>query len=434
MERSGCAILKPSRRRPDPTARRVRRPGRGPPAGEGRRRPGRGVAARRRRPCHPPPDAFGAGDRPGPCGARRVLHGALAGRRGGGRRSGTARPRSRPGEPYGEKETVSGISVMPLYLSIAAFMRFSLCPSRLFHSAPPVEEVLEGGVRLRTDPEVAGQGGARLRVVEGAEPGVLLLGDHAREDRGGERVGAPGRDGEDDLGELLELYLARLRSPFLQEELVGGARHDRHLHARVVVVGPVVALEARPVHGDPFDPVDRPREVDGGGPDRGGLHPGREVDLAGRDREHQLAPSADLDHVEIDLHLLGDVLRHLDEGPAPFVGRLVLDEVGRVVEHGELELSVAPRPLPGGFRLGDARCAEEYRRSERDRRQPAEKFLHGVAPSAPIRLAGSSLPHGRGPGGGVAALTDGEPAFEQSGGDVASAACRHEGASSSEPA
>ena len=36
---------------------------------------------------------------------------------------------------YGEKDTVSGISVMPRYFGIASFMRFSLWPSRLFHSA-----------------------------------------------------------------------------------------------------------------------------------------------------------------------------------------------------------------------------------------------------------------------------------------------------------
>ena len=30
---------------------------------------------------------------------------------------------------------MSGISVMPLYSSIASFMRLSLCPRRLFHSA-----------------------------------------------------------------------------------------------------------------------------------------------------------------------------------------------------------------------------------------------------------------------------------------------------------
>ena len=40
--------------------------------------------------------------------------------------AGTAGPRPRPDTPYGEKETVSGISEMPLYFSIASFMRLSL--------------------------------------------------------------------------------------------------------------------------------------------------------------------------------------------------------------------------------------------------------------------------------------------------------------------
>ena len=44
---------------------------------------------------------------------------------------------------YGEKDTVSGISVMPLYFSIARFMRFSLWPSRLFHSAHQLRKFLK---------------------------------------------------------------------------------------------------------------------------------------------------------------------------------------------------------------------------------------------------------------------------------------------------
>ena len=51
--------------------------------------------------------------------------------------------RRRPLGAYGEKDTVSGISVMPLYFSIARFMRFSLWPSRLFHSAHQLRKFLK---------------------------------------------------------------------------------------------------------------------------------------------------------------------------------------------------------------------------------------------------------------------------------------------------
>ena len=47
--------------------------------------------------------------------------------------------------PYGEKETVSGISVMPLYFSIASFIRRSLWPRRLFHSAHQFRKFLNLG-------------------------------------------------------------------------------------------------------------------------------------------------------------------------------------------------------------------------------------------------------------------------------------------------
>ena len=56
-----------------------------------------------------------------------------------------AHPRPRPEVPYGEKETVSGISVMPLYFSIASFMRLSLWPRRLFHSAHQLRKFLKVG-------------------------------------------------------------------------------------------------------------------------------------------------------------------------------------------------------------------------------------------------------------------------------------------------
>ena len=55
------------------------------------------------------------------------------------------RARPRPVPRYGENETVSGISVTPLYFSIASFMRFSLWPSRLFHSAHQLRKFLKVG-------------------------------------------------------------------------------------------------------------------------------------------------------------------------------------------------------------------------------------------------------------------------------------------------
>ena len=107
---------------------------------------------------------------------------------------------------------------------------------------------------------------------------------------------------------------------------------------------------------------------------------------------------------------LGHVLRHLDEGAAPLVGGLVLDEVGRVAEHGELELSAAPHPLPGGFGMGDARRAKRKRRQKRQRHQFEQQLLHVVAPSV---MAGLKEPHCRGMlDHGVAALTNGEPVAE----------------------
>ena len=54
-------------------------------------------------------------------------------------------PRPRPDTCYGEKETVSGISEMPLYLSIASFIRLSLWPRRLFHSAHQLRKFLKVG-------------------------------------------------------------------------------------------------------------------------------------------------------------------------------------------------------------------------------------------------------------------------------------------------
>ena len=62
---------------------------------------------------------------------------------GAGATAGAANPRPRPGAPYGEKDTVSGISVMPLYFSIASFMRLSLWPRRLFHSAHQLRKFLK---------------------------------------------------------------------------------------------------------------------------------------------------------------------------------------------------------------------------------------------------------------------------------------------------
>ena len=60
-----------------------------------------------------------------------------------GRRRPAPGPRRAGRGAYGEKDTVSGISVMPLYFSIASFMRFSLWPSRLFHSAHQFRKFLK---------------------------------------------------------------------------------------------------------------------------------------------------------------------------------------------------------------------------------------------------------------------------------------------------
>ena len=86
-----------------------------------------------------------------PCRFRLALWGRGTGRCGRERtgtgrmvRAGTASgPAARPDMPYGEKETVSGISVIPLYFSIASFMRLSLWPSRLFHSAHQLRKFLK---------------------------------------------------------------------------------------------------------------------------------------------------------------------------------------------------------------------------------------------------------------------------------------------------
>ena len=52
---------------------------------------------------------------------------------------------------------------MPLYFSIASFMRLSLWPSRLFHSAHQLRKFLKVESASDRMPEVARQGGARLR-------------------------------------------------------------------------------------------------------------------------------------------------------------------------------------------------------------------------------------------------------------------------------
>ena len=69
---------------------------------------------------------------------------------GRGRLGPAGAPMSRPSNDQGEKDTVSGISVISLYFSIASFMRRSLWPRRLFHSAHQFRNFLKvGSISLR---------------------------------------------------------------------------------------------------------------------------------------------------------------------------------------------------------------------------------------------------------------------------------------------
>ena len=256
-------------------------------------------------------------------------------------------------------------------------MRVSLWPSRMFHSAQRLRNFCQRCIVLQAQADIAGQRHARRRIDEVAEARVLglrrpcwfstvVVKASARPDETASATSAA------DLNSTRVALGAILRSSSSSD--VPG--HDGDLDARLVVVGPHLAVEVRVVHRHPFDPVDRAGEVDGGGAQRRRLQarsscrPCRPAATARPRRSRRPRPARSL-----TVELVGDVLAHLDHGADPFAARLVAQEVGRILEHAHAHLAGALDQVPGRFglrlraRRNDARRPRAWRR-----RRPRQRY------------------------------------------------------------